>query len=99
MIAARPNATACTRPRTARLSSRTCVVSRLGARRVMPGVSPRKGGTTMTGTEALQSRATVFEGAQPILRVGDLQTSVDYYVRVLGFKVDFHEIIASVSRG
>jgi len=52
----------------------------------------------MTGTQKFEAPRTVFEGAQPILRVGDLQTSVDYYVNVLGFKVDFHEIIASVSR-
>jgi predicted enzyme related to lactoylglutathione lyase len=41
----------------------------------------------------------VFEGAQPILRVGDLKASVDYYANVLGFKVDFHDLVASVSRG
>jgi predicted enzyme related to lactoylglutathione lyase len=53
----------------------------------------------MTGTEALEARTTVFEGAQPILQVSNLQASVDYYVTTLGFKVDFIEIIASVSRG
>jgi catechol 2,3-dioxygenase-like lactoylglutathione lyase family enzyme len=42
---------------------------------------------------------TVFEGAQPILSVADLDASVDYYVNVLGFKVDFRDLIASVSRG
>jgi len=44
------------------------------------------------------SRIATFERAQPILRVTDLQTSVEYYVKVLGFKIDFQEIIASVSR-
>jgi catechol 2,3-dioxygenase-like lactoylglutathione lyase family enzyme len=46
----------------------------------------------------LPPRNTAFEGAQPILRVGDLQTSVNYYVRVLGFNVDFLDLITSVSR-
>src|SRR5262245_2543879 len=40
-----------------------------------------------------------FGGSQPILHVSDLQASVDYYVKALGFKVDFVESIASVSRG
>ena len=40
-----------------------------------------------------------FEGVQPIFRVGDLDASVDYYVKMLGFKVDFRDVIASVSRG
>lgn len=40
----------------------------------------------------------MFEGAQPILPVADLQRSVEYYVTMLGFKVDFVESIASVSR-
>src|SRR2546428_1573604 len=39
-----------------------------------------------------------FEGVNLIFRVRDLQASVDYYVNVLGFKIDFHEVIASVSR-
>ena len=41
----------------------------------------------------------VFEGSQPILRVSNLEASVRYYFDVLGFKTDFHEAIASVSRG
>src|SRR5215510_7721759 len=40
-----------------------------------------------------------FGGSQPILHVSDLQASVDYYAKALGFKVDFVESIASVSRG
>ena len=42
-----------------------------------------------------------FEGVSPILRVSSLEASVDYYVRVLGFAVDWREpgVIASVSRG
>lgn len=41
-----------------------------------------------------------FESSRPILRVDDLQRSLDYYTRLLGFTVDFHDpgIIASVSR-
>jgi catechol 2,3-dioxygenase-like lactoylglutathione lyase family enzyme len=43
----------------------------------------------------------VFEGVTPILRVASLPASLDYYVKVLGFKVDWQDpgIIASVSRG
>jgi catechol 2,3-dioxygenase-like lactoylglutathione lyase family enzyme len=40
-----------------------------------------------------------FEGSQPILGVGNLEASVDYYVNALGFKLDFRDAIASVSRG
>ena len=41
----------------------------------------------------------MFHPAAPILRVGDLRASVDYYVNVLGFKVDFEtEWLVSVSR-
>ena len=44
--------------------------------------------------------ATAFEGVTPILRVRDLPASIDYYVKVLGFKVDWEHpgVIASVSR-
>jgi predicted lactoylglutathione lyase len=45
------------------------------------------------------SQPVAFEGAQPILSVADLQRSVDYYTKVLGFTLNFHESIASVSRG
>jgi catechol 2,3-dioxygenase-like lactoylglutathione lyase family enzyme len=45
------------------------------------------------------SREPDFEAMQPILPVKNLETSVDYYVNALGFKLDFHESIASVSRG
>jgi len=42
-----------------------------------------------------------FEGCNPILPVENLARSVDYYVNVLGFVVDWHDpgIGASVSRG
>jgi predicted enzyme related to lactoylglutathione lyase len=53
----------------------------------------------MTKTASYNTGAAIFEGAQPILRVGDLRTSVEHYAKVLGFKVDFFESIASVSRG
>ncbi len=43
---------------------------------------------------------TNFHGAVPILRVADLERSVAYYLRVLGFKVDWSGSgMASVSRG
>jgi catechol 2,3-dioxygenase-like lactoylglutathione lyase family enzyme len=54
----------------------------------------------MSQTDA--SKAAVrFEGGNPIFRVGSLAASIDYYVRVLGFKLDWEDpgIGASVSRG
>ena len=41
-----------------------------------------------------------FEGVTPILRVQDIPASVDYYVRILGFRVDWQSpYFASVTRG
>jgi predicted enzyme related to lactoylglutathione lyase len=41
-----------------------------------------------------------FGGVSPILRVADLKKSLDYYINVLGFKVNWeYPYIASVSRG
>jgi hypothetical protein len=42
-----------------------------------------------------------FEGVSPILRVANLWQSLDYYVRTLGFRIDWQDPsrIASVSRG
>ncbi|MBV8071294.1 MAG: VOC family protein [Acidobacteriaceae bacterium] len=41
-----------------------------------------------------------FEGVTPILRVQDLDASIDYYLNVLGFKLDWRhrDVMASVSR-
>jgi len=43
----------------------------------------------------------MFEGCNPIFRVRSLPESVDYYVRVLGFKLDWqhYDFFAAVSRG
>jgi catechol 2,3-dioxygenase-like lactoylglutathione lyase family enzyme len=43
---------------------------------------------------------TRFEGLNPIFRVANLKASIDYYVNVLGFKIDWEypANIASVSR-
>lgn len=58
-------------------------------------------GATETSKETAKSAATEFEGVYPILRVGNLTASIEYYVRVLGFKVDWggDGDVASVSRG
>lgn len=50
----------------------------------------------MSGNEV-----TALEGVTPILRVRSLPDSIDHYVNILGFKVDWQDpgIIASVSRG
>jgi catechol 2,3-dioxygenase-like lactoylglutathione lyase family enzyme len=52
-------------------------------------------------SEDMRPRPVPFEGGNPIFRVGSLSASLDYYVRVLGFTIDweYHGIIASVSRG
>ena len=41
-----------------------------------------------------------FEGCAPILTVRDLAASLDYYVNILGFKIDWEDkpLFASVSR-
>src|SRR5713226_8710132 len=51
--------------------------------------------------EARKADTPEFEGVTPILRVGSLAASLEYYVKVLGFKADWQDpgIIASVSRG
>ena len=54
-----------------------------------------------TPKEAAKIAGTEFEGVCPILRVGNLAASLEYYVKVLGFKVDWEGDgdFASVSRG
>src|SRR5262245_48192404 len=54
----------------------------------------------MTAAAAPKEPTTPFEGITPILSVQNLPRSLDYYVGVLGFKVDWHElgIMACVSR-
>ncbi len=55
----------------------------------------------MSVIEPLKAATTVFEGVTPIFPVRSLSASIDHYVGVLGFKVDWQGagIIASVSRG
>lgn len=50
--------------------------------------------------EPTKAAAVRFEGAVPILRVRNVQASIDHYVRVLGFTLDWHNplVMASVSR-
>ena len=54
----------------------------------------------MSTTNAPKAAALGFEGITPIFPVRSLSVSIDHYVRVLGFKVDWNEpgIMASVSR-
>ena len=57
-------------------------------------------GSTMSETEPSKPPPVRFENTVPILRVRDLQASLDYYTKVLGFKVDwgYESVMASVSR-
>ncbi|HUK30988.1 MAG TPA: glyoxalase superfamily protein [Candidatus Acidoferrum sp.] len=55
----------------------------------------------MADKEKMTASATQFEGVTPILRVQSVAASIDYYVRALGFKVDWgngEKFFASVSR-
>jgi catechol 2,3-dioxygenase-like lactoylglutathione lyase family enzyme len=55
----------------------------------------------MSQADAPNVSVVTFEGGNPIFRVRSLAASIDYYVRVLGFKLDWGGpgIIACVSRG
>jgi catechol 2,3-dioxygenase-like lactoylglutathione lyase family enzyme len=55
----------------------------------------------MAENDAAKATNVGFEGVNPILRVSNLAASVDYFVNVLGFKLDWQAstIFASVSRG
>ena len=57
----------------------------------------------MSSTEApkepVKAAATEFENVTPILRVGKIAASIDYYVSGLGFKLDWQQgLFASISR-
>ena len=54
----------------------------------------------MAGSEAQAAAAARCERATPILRVRNLQISIEHYVHVLGFEVGWHApgVMASVSR-
>ncbi|HKN61548.1 MAG TPA: VOC family protein [Candidatus Acidoferrales bacterium] len=54
----------------------------------------------MSEKEASREAATTFGGVNPIFRVQSLKASIEHYVKVLGFKVDWETpYVASVSRG
>lgn len=58
----------------------------------------------MSATDSSAKTAISLGGVTPILRVRDMPASVDYYTRVLGFKINFqcpdeHADFVSVSRG
>jgi catechol 2,3-dioxygenase-like lactoylglutathione lyase family enzyme len=54
----------------------------------------------MPDKQAPEKEAIAFEGVNPILRVDNLEASIDYYTRVLGFHVNWRTtFIASVKRG
>lgn len=54
----------------------------------------------MSKAEAPDQDAPRFGGVNPIFRVANLAASIDYYVRVLGFRIEweFTGVIACVSR-
>ena len=51
--------------------------------------------------EEPETSVVEFEGANPIFPIRDLAASVDYFTKVLGFKVDWQApgVVACVSRG
>lgn len=51
-------------------------------------------------TEVAPQSSIAFGGVTPVLRVREIDASVDYYARVLGFTVNFrYPDFASISRG
>ena len=48
--------------------------------------------------DARKADAVGFEGVTPILRVGSLAASLEHYVKVLGFKVDWQDPWGSLPR-
>jgi len=53
----------------------------------------------LSSLDAAKTVNVVFEGVNPILRVKSLALSVDYYVKRLGFKIDWQSrYLVSVSR-
>ncbi|MGZ4833021.1 MAG: VOC family protein [Terriglobales bacterium] len=55
----------------------------------------------MSEIESRKTTGVAFECVTPILPVRDLAASIDHYLRVLGFKLNFQQpgVFASVSRG
>jgi catechol 2,3-dioxygenase-like lactoylglutathione lyase family enzyme len=57
----------------------------------------------MSPLETTKSVPVAFHGVTPVLRVNDLEASLNYYVGVLGFKMNWRDddgnSFASVSRG
>ena len=55
---------------------------------------------TGTAPDARKTGAAVFGGATPILCVRSLQASIEYYVKVLGLKLNWQDpgIMAGISR-
>ena len=58
----------------------------------------------MSATETSSAAKIALGGVTPILPVRNMLVSLDYYIRVLGFKINFqypqqHPFFASVSRG
>ena len=57
----------------------------------------------MSPLETTNSVPVAFHGVTPVLRINDLEASLSYYVRVLGFKMNWKDddgnSFASVSRG
>jgi hypothetical protein len=43
----------------------------------------------MSETETTKEAATAFGGVNPIFRVQSLKASIEHYVKVLGFKVNW----------
>ena len=60
-------------------------------------------GGLMSSADAQASMSVAFHGVTPILRVSQLDASLNYYVGVLGFEMDWRNddgnSFASVSRG
>ena len=66
---------------------------------VVPVMTSKEAAATVLGPPR-EPPAVTFGGVTPVFRVASIDASIDYYVRVLGFTVDFRDagVLASVSR-
>ena len=68
---------------------------------VIPVVTSKEAADSVLGVEAPHASAATFGGVTPVFRVRNIGESIDYYLNVLGFTLDFRDpgTFASVSRG
>jgi catechol 2,3-dioxygenase-like lactoylglutathione lyase family enzyme len=68
---------------------------------VIPVLTSKEAADAVPRMKAPEAPRVEFGGVTPVFRVKSLEDSIDYYVNILGFDVDFRDsnVFASVSRG